>query len=425
MSDVALLAVLLAPLVVMAVLLLRGYATGPLVRALLQRYRWINAVFVLLIAVSVGTGVGLVAQERALRVGTAESASKFDLIVGAPGSELTLMLAAVYLRPSAVQLVDGEVYEAVASHPRTVFAAPLAFGDSYAGAPVVGTTADFVEHLGDGVLEGRVFDDPFEAVAGAGVPVEIGEVFVPLHGVGDQAEAGLHDDEITVVGRLPVTGSPWDHAILTPVEGVWLVHGLADGHAPENAGQIGPPFDAAYFPGTPAIVVRGDGLGGTYMLQTQFSQRADTMAFFPGAVLSRLYGVMGDVRNAMSLMATVTQVLVALGVLTGLFILTRLYARQLALLRVLGASTRFVLAVVWSYSVVLLALGTVLGVLVGFAVAGVLSGIVAEQTNILIEARLGWREVHLAAGFLGIASVLSVVPGALSLSRPAVALRQV
>lgn len=418
MTDALVATALLAPLAVLAVVLMLGFAPGPLVAALLRRYAWINVMFVLLTAVSVGMGIGLVAQERALRVGSAQAADKFDLIIGAPGSELTLLFASVYLQPTAVGLVDGEVFEAVHAHPRTVFAAPLAFGDSFAGAPIVGTTAAFVEHLAEGTLEGRIFADPFEAVAGAGVSVGIGETFVPLHGVGDRAQDGLHDAEITVVGQLPRTGSPWDQAILTPVEGVWLVHGLADGHAPENAGQLGPPFDPAYFPGTPAIVVHADGLAAAYILQTEFDRRDDTMAFFPGAVLTELYDLMGNIRNAMSLMAMVTQVLVAIGVLTGLVILTRLFGRQLALLRVLGAPARFVLAVIWSYSVVLLMLGAILGIGVGLLASGVLSDVVERQTNVLIEARLSWKDVQLAAGFLGIGSVLSLIPGLLVLARP-------
>ncbi len=415
---------LLLPLIATGLILLRGYAPGPLIGALLWRFRWANAIFVLLIAVSVGMGIGLLAQERGLRVGMAQAADKFDLVITAPGSELTMLFATVFLEPSAVPLLDGETYNAVANHDRVEIAAPLAFGDSFQGAPVVGTTADFATYLADGAIEGRVFAEPFEAVAGATVPLAIGDSFVPEHGLGDAAEAGLHADEITITGRMPPTGSPWDNAILTPVEGVWAVHGLASGRAPLGTGEeymrIGPPYDPAYFPGTPAIVVRADGLAAAYAVQTEFNRERETMAFFPGAVLTGLYRVMGDVRQAMSLMATVTQILVAVSVLLGLFILTRLFQRQLALLRAIGAPARFLCAVVWSYAVSLLTLGAVLGIAAGYAASAILSRIVTARAEILVRAELGWAEIQLVAAFLTATALLSLVPALLILTQPAV-----
>ncbi|KAA9005959.1 FtsX-like permease family protein [Histidinibacterium aquaticum] len=409
-QDAILLVALLLPGAILAALLLRGFAPGPLVRALLWRFRWANAVFALLIAISVGSGLALIAQERGLRQGTAQAADKFDMVVSAPGSELTMMLAAVFLQATDAPLLDGETYQEIATHPRVKIAAPLAFGDSYERAPVVGTIADFVTYLSDGEIEGRMWTSTFEAVAGANAPAGIGDSFVPAHGHGDSAEEGAHGDAFTVVGRLPPTGSPWDNAILIPVEAVWAVHGLADGHAPDAESRLGPPFDARYFPGTPAVVVRAESLGATYALRSEFTRDAETMAFFPGAVLSDLYRIMGDVRQAMSALTLVTQALVAISVLLGLFILSRLFRRQLALLRALGAPPRFIMAVIWSYAAALLAAGTALGIGLGYLTAAVLSRVVTARTDILVQASLGWTEMHLAAGFLSAMLVLSLVP---------------
>merc|ERR1711938_288396 len=88
-QDILRTLLLLLPALVVGLLTLRGYAPWPLVRAILWRFRWPAAMFVLLIAISVGMGIGLLAQERGLRRGTAQAADKFDLVVAAPGSELT------------------------------------------------------------------------------------------------------------------------------------------------------------------------------------------------------------------------------------------------------------------------------------------------------------------------------------------------
>ncbi|MCF8498849.1 MAG: FtsX-like permease family protein [Rhodospirillum sp.] len=410
-QDGLVLVALVLPVLALALFLLRGFAPGPLIAALLRRFRWANAVFVALIAISVGMGIGLIAQERGLRVGMAHAADKFDLVVSAPGSEMTMMLASVFLQPSDVPLLSGAVYNEIAGHENVEIAAPLAFGDSYQGASVIGTIADFVPYLSDGRMEGRIWTTPFEAIAGAGAPVDIGESFTPAHGHGDGADGDEHEGVVfTVVGKMARTGTPWDKAILIPVEAVWRVHGLADGHRVSDGDRLGPPFDAALFPGTPAIVVHASALWANYALKSEFSRDRETMAFFPGTILANLYGIMGDLRRAMSLMSVVTQVLVAASVLLGLSILTRLVQRQTAMLRALGAPRRFVVAVVRSYGVTQLVLGTVGGLLVGWGAAELLSRVVTSHTDILVRASLGWSEVHLAAAFLAVTSLLSLVP---------------
>lgn len=418
-QDLLLVLALIAPGLVLGAIVLRGLNALPLAGAMLRRFAWVNALFVLLIALSVGLGVALLAQERGLRQGSARAAEKFDLIVAAPGSEVTAMLAAVYLQPSDMPLLDGGQYAEIAAAPGVALAAPIAFGDSHDGAPVVGTTVDFVRHLAGDLAEGRVFETATEAVAGAFAPVAVGAEFTPAHGHGPAVEHGAHDGHAyRVVGRMAPTGSPWDRAILVPVEGVWEVHGLPNGHAAGDT-RIGPPFVAEYMPGTPAVLVRADELWGNYALKSRFT-RDDMMAFFPGTVLAQLHGLMGEVRAAMSQMALLTQLLVTLSVLTALMILVRLMARSLALLRAVGAPLRFVFAVVWGYSAALILSGALLGLGAGFLAARVIAGIVTRGTDIAVNATLGWPEIHLVAAFASLTLVLALLPAWLAIRRPLV-----
>jgi putative ABC transport system permease protein len=92
---------------------------------MLWRFRGANAVFVGLIAIAVALGAGLTAQERALRQGSARAAEPFDLVLGAPGSEVSLVLAAVYLQPTDLPLLSGEVFAEVAADPEVDLAAPM------------------------------------------------------------------------------------------------------------------------------------------------------------------------------------------------------------------------------------------------------------------------------------------------------------
>lgn len=418
-QDWLLLAAWLAPGVALGVAALRGYSVWPMVAALLRRHAWTNVAVVALVAVSVALGAAVTAQERAVRQGAARAADRFPLIVAAPGDQVRAMLAAVYLQPSDVALLDGAALARLQDDPQIRMVAPLAFGDSHDGAVIVGTTAGFVRHLAGEPAEGRVFAALDEAIVGARSPLAVGDRFTPVHGHGHAAADAHFGVEVLVVGRLAPTGSPWDRAILTPVEHVWSVHGLAQGHAPGDLGRLGPPFDPGYFPGTPAFVVVPDGFAASYTVQSRHDGGA-TMAFFPAAVLGRLLGLLGDVRSVMSLMAGVTQALVAAGVMLGLLSLMRLFARRLALLRALGAPRRFVFAVIWGHAATLLAAGAALGLLAGFGAAHAISALVQARTELLIAPAIGFREAHMTAAFFSLSALMALGPALAAYARPPV-----
>lgn len=430
-QDILFLVLLTLPAVVIGFVILRGLNPRPLLQAMFWRFRWINLLFALLIAVSIGVGTGLLAQERGLRQGTAASAEKFDLIVTPPGSEISMMMATLYLQPTKIDLLSGEVYQRIATHKNVSIAAPLGFGDSYKGYPIVGTIPQFLHHLTDGQFEGKNFSAINQAVIGSSVPLHIGDDFSPVHGhVEPTSNKDLHDEDhdserfdptavkhnahLEVVGRMQPTGTPWDRAILVPIEAIWAVHMMPTGHA-EGDNRIGPPFDPARFPGTPAILVHANELWANYSLRSEFDGAPDTMAFFPGAVLTRLYSIMGDIRQAMSLMSLATQILVSVSVIVGLLILIRLFQRQLSLLRALGAPRRFIFAVVWSYATLLLVGGSLLGLLVGQVATLIISEILTTRTDILIRSPLGWPEFHFVAGFISCATMLALLPAYLIL----------
>lgn len=420
-QDSLLLLALLAPAALIGALVLHGFRLGPLLGGLIRRQLWISAVFTLLIAVSVGLGVGLIAQERGLRQGTAQAAAKFDLVIAAPGSEFTAMLAAVYLQPSDMALIDGPSYAAIAAHPEAALVAPIGFGDSWNGLPSVGTTPQFLQHLAPDLAEGRIFATGAEAVAGARVPIALGAQFTPAHGLGHDAEAEAHAGfSYRVVGRMPLTGTPWDRALLVPIESVWSLHGMGSGHAEGWDGTLGAAFDPAAFPGTPTVLVRAKSLAASYGLQAEYATDR-TMAFFPGTILARLHALMGDIRQVMSVLALITQVLVTVGVLAGLMLLTRLIARRLALLRGLGAQRRFVFALTWAYAVSLIGLGTALGLVFGLAATAAISAAITARTDILVQSSLGWPELHLVAGFFSLTAVLALLPAFLTMNRPVIA----
>lgn len=399
----------------------------PIVRADLRRNRLLALVTVLLVAISVATGIAVISQERALRQGSAKAADDFDLLVGAPGSPTQLVLTSIYLRPQALPLLDGDILMQAGIAPGVKSAAPIAFGDNWQGYPIIGTIADFASRNGTLVpSEGRVFRQRGEAVIGASVKLAVGATISPEHGLhhdDDEDEDKDAPDHIhssrhyTVVGRLPPRNTVWDTAILVPVEDVWTVHGLSDGHEANDPPHIGPPWTPARLPGVPAIAIKPDSVSAAYLLRAKF-RTPRSVALFPAEVLNDLYVTLGNVRDLMSVLALATQVLVVAAVLMALLVGFLARSRQFAVLRAIGASRAYVFCVVWVEVALLIVGGAALGLLMGLGASAALSAWLQTQTGFAMPVNLGAPEAYLVAGLMLAGAFIATLPAWLAFKRP-------
>ncbi len=385
---------------------------------------------VLIIAFATGLGVLVTLQERALRLGSARAAAAFDLVVGAPGSETQLVLSAVFLQPAPLTLVPGEVMARLSADPRVAFAAPVGFGDFAGASPIVGTTTAMLRALG-GLRAGHGLEQLSDAVVGAKVPHALGDTLVPMHG---QIEAGGHVHAgiaYHVVGQLAPTGTPWDRAVLVPIQAVWQVHehehehehGVGAGAADDDdddeahAPLAGPVDEAAArradAPGVPAIVVKPVSIAAAYSLRQSFRGHG-TLAVFPGEVLARLYGTMGDARKVLALVAAGAQGLVGAAILLVVMAEVMQRRRQIGALRAFGAARGAVFALVWMESFLLLALGVVAGVGVGTAGAWALSAGLERQAGIALPVELAGGDLLQAGLLLALGAGAALLPAVLA-----------
>lgn len=387
----------------------------PVIRAALLRYRFSALAFALLVAAGVALAVAILSQERALRSGSARAADRFALIVAPPGSRTDALFTGVFLRPGSSQLLSPALTAQLLNDQRAAFVSPLAFGDSHRGAPVVGVIAALVEHLSGGLAQGRVFTTRQEAVVGAASTLRVGDSFRPAHGVqhggrqhGGDDDLDAHDVEVTVVGRMKATGSPWDRAVLVPVELVWSLHQQPTGHAPQSL-QVGPPFDAQFTPGIPAAVVHTDKLAAAYQLRGAYTGK-ESMAFFPAEALLQLYEILGDMRQLMSVLAVVTQALVLLAIIASVFILFRLLTPQFVTLRALGAPRRYVFAIAWGFTALLVGVGVLAGMVGGYGLSFAISAWLARSTGVALQPSLGLAELLVALAIFGVGLALATLP---------------
>ena len=397
----------------------------PVARAGLLRHRGSYAVFCLLIALATAIGVAVSAQEAALRRGSARAADKFDLVVAAPGSQTDAVLAAIYLRPGTIPLMAPADAERALAEPRAKFAAPLGFGDRHEGSPIIGSIAAFVDYLSGGLAEGRMFAQETEAVAGAAVAARLGASFHPAHGAADaddddDREAGhdahQHGVTLTLVGRMKPTGTPWDNAIIIPIESVWRTHQLPVGHA-DGETQIGPPFTAGKVPGLPAIVMAPRSISDAYGLRGLW-RTPSTMAFFPAEALTPLYAVMCDVRDLMSWFALAAQGLVVVAILAGVVAIVGLHRRRFAVLRALGAPGAYVFACVFLQIAIIIISGALAGLALGAGAAHLVSRAFSARTGIALPVQIGADELWLVAALVAFGLLAAIAPAFMAWRRP-------
>ncbi|QUV99791.1 ABC transporter permease [Chloracidobacterium sp. MS 40/45] len=200
------------------------------------RQRWLSTCMT---ALSIGLGVALVTAITALRQQTQANfdnvAASYELVVGAKGSPLQLVLNTVFHMDVPVGNLPYSYYRKLKADDRVAYAIPLALGDNYRGFRLVGTEPEYftLVRLKDGqpvaVAQGRTFAADYEAVIGSVVAREtglaLGQNFVARHGVEDTAAAEEHEEApFTVVGIMRETGTPLDRVIFISLGSVDEIH---------------------------------------------------------------------------------------------------------------------------------------------------------------------------------------------------------
>ncbi len=153
--------------------------------------------------------------------------SGIDMVVGAKGSPLQLILSSVYHIDNPTGNIPLEEAEALLKNPIIKQGIPLAYGDSYKGYRIVGTNKEYAEHYNVVLKEGKLWMHEYEVTAGAVVAknlgLKIGDRFHSAHGLVENAPAHDHAD-YKVVGIFEHSNSVIDQLLLTDVTSVWAIH---------------------------------------------------------------------------------------------------------------------------------------------------------------------------------------------------------
>lgn len=375
---------------------------------------------VALLAIGVGTMVLLLLFTTQAEERLARDASPVDLVVGAKGSPLQLILSSLL----QVDVPTGNIplgeARRIAANPMVASATPISLGDTFRGHRIVGTDASYLALYGARVAQGRVFEAPMEAVLGAEVArrfsLGTGAELIGSHGLGNTGTA--HEGHAyRVVGVLEPTGAVIDRLVVTPLESVWEVH--AAHREPKAAG---PEADRE----VTALLVKYRTPLAAALMPRQVNATTSMQAAAPAYEMARLMNLVGVGVDVLRIFALVLMASAAISMFAALMAALQERRYDLALLRTLGARPAALFALVAAEGVTLVGAGVILGLVLGHVAAGVLGSWIA-RTNAWSITGFAWQpaEGWIALTVLAAGAATCLIPAFQAYRRdPAILLKR-
>lgn len=331
-----------------------------------------------------------------------------DLVVGAKGSPLQLILAGVFHIDVPPGNVPLEEVQALARNPQVAQVIPQSLGDSFRGFRLVGTTPDYIRHYGATLAQGEVWTAPMQAVAGAqaarATGLQVGDRFVGSHGLGGGGHAH-GDNPYTVRGVLAPCGCVLDRLILTATESVWQVHETATATDDEDRQALEAEREV-----TLALLRYKSPLAAVTL--PRFVNASTSMqAAAPAVEITRLLRMVGVGTEVLRGFGAVLLLTAALSVFIALWNAVRERQADLAMLRMLGAPPRRLGALLLCEALWLAVLASALGLLVGHLLTAGVGWLLQAEKSLPVE---GWAwvaaEGWIPAAALAVSALAALLP---------------
>ncbi len=338
---------------------------------------------ILLLTASVAIITILILVEKQFEEKYQSNLDGVDLVLGAQGSPLQLVLSSVYQVDDPTGNISYDSVKVWMQHPYVKKAIPLAYGDNYVGFKIVGTTPDYIEKYQAKIAEGKVFDHNFEVVIGAEVAeklnLKLGDTFKGTHG--SAAEGEVHDHgEYIIVGIASKTGKVIDNLILSNIPTVWQMHQdegheesheeVAENPAHGEEGHIHDEHESDMTIDEPnmeitSVLIEFKNKMGVFMWPNIIAQNTKMQAALPTYQMNRLFDMFGVGLNALKYLAFGIMLISGISIFIALFNTLKERKAEFALMRVNGAKKHQLLLVVLLESILLCIVGYFFGTVLG------------------------------------------------------------
>lgn len=383
---------------------------------------------VLLFALGIAVITVLLLFSNQLEEKISSNAKGIDLVVGAKGSPLQLILCNIFHIDYPTGNINLKEAEQISRSRLIKKAVPLALGDSYQSYRIVGTTPEYVDLYHLELAQGEWWNNELETTIGATVARElklnVGDSFQSTHGL-VEGGSGHEEQRFVVKGILKQTNSVVDNLILTSVETVWHVHEHA------AADSTGVNHDTHAQPDTTFVASRlipthpaGDSTKEVTSLLIQYrspmaaiqlprmiNSESKLQAASPAFETARLFSILGVGVEILTGFAYVLIFISALSVFIALYNSLKERRYDLAIMRSMGASKGKLFVNIVLEGAVLTALGSAAGLLLGHGILIALGTGVEEMRKAGLTGLVFYSEEWIIlAGSLLLGVICALIP---------------
>ena len=340
-----------------------------------------------------------------------------DMVVGAKGSPLQLILSAVYHIDSPTGNISVEDAKKIKNNRMVGSSIDLLYGDNYKGYRIVGTDDEFLDLYDAKIKDGRKWEDPFEVVVGSKIhskfDLKLDDELMSSHGLRETGEA--HEDQLfKIVGLLEPSNSVIDQLIVTSPESIWDLHAEHDHSGEEHDDEHDHEHDHEHDDEhdhehddehdhehddehdhehddehdhehddeeITAMLIKFQNPMNIIQFPRQINEETNLQAAVPSYEISRLFKLFGFGIETLTYLAYLIIVVSAFSLFINLFNSMRDRKYEMALIRTLGSSRRQLSFMIIFESLILTTVGFLIGLLVSRLGVMFVSSLMEESLN--------------------------------------------
>ena len=377
-----------------------------------------------------------------------------DMVVGAKGSPLQLILSSVYHLDKPTGNISYKEAKSLNKNVLVDFTIPLSYGDTYKGYRIVGTNEKYFDLYNLELSQGKKWSRSMQAVLGSSVAsnknLKVGDKFFGTHGFDDHGH--IHDNHAyVVVGILKQSYSVADNLILTNLKSVWQVHEEHDDceddhshdhsnhdhsndhhshdhhshnhgdhnhshdhhshdHSDHDHNHDNHSYDDANKMIT-AMLVKFKSPVGLVQIPRKINEETNMQAAIPLFEINRLTSLIGFGINTINIIALIIMLVSGISIFITLFNSLKKRRYELALMRVHGATRIQLIKLIFLEGLSLSVLGTFFGLLISrFSLVIISSFTNQNQSFTNIDLSMINSELLLLIAALIIGFIASLIP---------------
>ena len=379
------------------------------------------------ISISVTLLIGVENIRKGVRTSFSSAVSGTDIIVGARGGSLQLLLYSIFRIGNSPNNISWESYNELRNNKRVKWTIPISLGDSHRGFRVVGTNLDYFKYFRYGskkkleFLKGKPFSKVFDTVIGSEIAIKfnykLNEKIIIAHGTGKKSFLNHDDKPFKIVGILKPTGTPVDQSLHVSLEGITAMHVDWESGAPPMEGESISAEEVLKLDLIPeeitSFLIGLKSKIHVFDLQRKVNtyKEEPLSAIMPGVALQELWNILRTAETGLRVITWFVLFAGLLGMVTSLLSGLNERRREMAILRSVGAGPGTISFLLILEATVLTLAGIIFGLFILYLALFVSQPILEAYFGLFIPINFpSNRDIIILGGILLTAMLMGIIP---------------